>query len=161
MVLLKVAGEVDLATKDELRDMGQSLLTGNRPPKPLYKDLAQSVAGTGSVPVIVMGGPPTGWVWRVTSVTVIGNNDHGSISSPLGFVAMYFGDAANPNLAQVKKVKLVLPGTDEPGNAYVCQAPQQVFFLGDAALNAGDNCTITMCIEEWRARDLMDNSGAP
>lgn len=160
MVLVKVGAELDLATRDELATWGHKIL-GKGEPRPLYKDMAVSVQGTGSIPVLVLGGPPTGRIWKVTSITVIGNNDHGSISSPLGFVAMYFGDAANPNLAQVKKVKLTLPSTDEPGGAYVCQAPQQIFFLGDAALNAPDNCTVTCCIEEWRTNDIMDTSGAP
>jgi hypothetical protein len=160
MVLVKVAGEIDLATRDELRNMRNDIL-GKSDPKPLYKDYAASVQGNGTVPTIILGGPPTGRVWRVLSVTVVGNNDHGTIGSPLGFVAMYFGDPANPNLAQVKKVKMTLPSTDEPGLAYVCQAPQQIFFLGDNTLNAPDNCTITMTVEEWRASDLMDNSGAP
>ena len=161
MVLLKVAGEVDLATRDELREMGSSLLKGGQPPRPLFKDLAVSVSGSGAVPTLILGSPPAGRVWRVTSITVIGNNDHSSIASPLGFVAMYFGDPANPGLAQVKKVKITLPSTDEPGTPYVCMSPYSVFFLGDAALNVGDNCTITATIQEWRASEIMDNSGAP
>lgn len=159
-MLVKVAGEVDLATRDELATWGHKIM-GKGDPKPLYFDLAVSVQGTGSVPSLVLGGPPTGRAWRITSVTVVGNNDHGSIVSPLGFVAMYFGDPANPSLAQVKKVKITLPSTDEPGTPYLCKSPYQVFFLGDGVLNAGDNCTITCTVEEWRLNDIQDNSGAP
>lgn len=160
-MLVRVGAELDLATKDELREMGASLLKGARAPKPLYKDYAASVQGNGSIPTIILGGPPTGRVWKILSITVMGNNDHSTITSPLGFLAMYFGDPANPSLAQCKKVKIALPSTDEPGLAYVCQPPQQVFFLGDNTLNSPDNCTVTMTVEEWRADDILDNSGSP
>lgn len=161
MVMLSVGAEVDLATGDELKELGGKLL-GKREPRPLFKDLAASIAGTGAVPVIVLGRPPVGRVWKITSVTVVGNDDHGSIPSLLGFVAMYFGDAANPNLAQVKIVKIALPSTVYvAGKPFLCHATQEVFFIGDKTLSAPDNVTITASIEEWRSGDVMDNSGSP
>lgn len=161
MVLLKLGAEVDIATGDELSKWGQKIL-GNKDPLPLYKDLAASVSGTGAVPTIVLGRPPVGRIWKVSAVTVVGNNDHSTIPSPMGFVAMYFGDAANPNLAQVKVVKMPLPSTQYMSGPFMlCHASQEVFFIGDAALNTPDNVTITAIIEEWRTSDIMDNSGSP
>jgi hypothetical protein len=161
VVLLKVGAEVDIASGDELNKWGQKIL-GKSDPLPLYKDLAASVTGTGAVPTVVLGRPPVGRVWKVSAVTLVGNNDHSSISSPLGFVAMYFGDSANPNLAQVKVVKIALPSTVfMSGPFMLCHASQEVFFIGDLALNVPDNLTITAIIEEWRTADIMDNSGAP
>lgn len=161
MVLLKLGAEVDIASGDELSRWGEKIL-GNQPPRPLYKDLAASIAGAGVVPVVVLGRPPVGRVWKVTSVTVVGNNDHGAIPSPLGFMAMYFGDPANPNLAQVKLVKITLPSTVFiSGKPFLCHASQEIFFIGDNALNVPDSATITATVEEWRAGDVMDNSGSP
>jgi hypothetical protein len=161
VVLLKVGAEVDIASGDELNKWGQKIL-GNKDPLPLYKDLAVSVSGTGAIPTAVLGRPPVGRVWKVSAVTLVGNNDHGSIPSNLGFVAMYFGDAANPNLGQVKYVKIALPSTVfMAGPFMLCHSSQEVFFVGDNTLATPDSITITACIEEWRTADIMDNSGSP
>lgn len=161
MALLKLGAEVDIATGDELNRWGKKILDKSDP-KPLYLDLANSVAGTGAVPTVQLGRPPVGRIWRVSAVTVVGNDDHSTFLSPLGYVAMYFGDSANPNLAQVKVVKIPVPSTIfMSGPFMVCHSSQQVFFLGNAALNSPDNLTVTAVVEEWRAGDIMDNSGAP
>jgi hypothetical protein len=161
MALVKLGAEVDIATGDELSRWGEKILN-NRPPLPLYKDLAASISGSGAIPTVTIGAPPAGRIWKVTSVTVVGNNDNAPIASPLGFMAMYFGDAANPNLAQVKVVKIALPSTVYmAGKPFVCHASQEVFFVGDKPLNAPDNVTVTVTIEEWRSADVMDNSGGP
>lgn len=163
-MLVKLAGglEIDLATGAELAGHTEALsgLLGKEPPRPLYLPLAASIAGTGTVATISMGAPPAGRMWNVLAVTFMGNNDHGSVASPVGNCAMYFGDPFNVSLGMAQFVKIALPSTVFPaGDALWCPAGQQVFFVTDAAVNAPDSVTIACMVAEWRSVDVVQATG--
>lgn len=164
LIQLAAGAELDIATGAELRDQAKRLasLIDRGPARPNYLPMAATVIGTGGIATIVWGAPPAGRVWNVVSVTLVGPNDHGTITSPAGFVAMYFGDPFNPSLANVQHVKIALPSTVYPASdALWCPAGQQVFFQSDLALNAPETMTVTGMVAEYRTRDTQMTSGAP
>lgn len=161
---LAIGAELDIASGAELAGKTDALakLIERGPARPLYLPLSASATGTGGIVTLNVGAPPVGRMWNVLAVTFIGNNDHGSVSSPVGFCAMYFGDAANPSLAQAQHVKIPLPSTVYPASeALWCPAGQQVFFVTDAAVNAPDNVTVNVVVAEYRARETVATSGRP
>lgn len=166
MALLQLAGgiELDIASGSELRDSTRALskLIDQGPARPIFLPLAASVLGTGSVVTLDCGAPPIGRTWNVLAVTFVGNDDHGSVPSPVGFCAMYFGDPANPSLAQLKQVKIALPSTVYPSSdAHWCAAGEHVFFVTDKAVNSPDQVMVTVSVAEYRARELEQTSGRP
>lgn len=163
MALLQLAGgvELDIATGAELSKHTEALssLIG-KDPKPLFLGLVSSVAGSGGIVTLDVGSPPVGRVWNVVAVTLVGNNDHGSIPSPAGFAAMYFGDPFNPSLANLQHVKIPLPSTVYPSTgALWCPAGQRVFFQSDLAVNAPDSLTVVVQVAEWRTADVAQGTG--
>lgn len=164
LMQLAVGAELDIASGAELAGKTDALakLIDRGPRKPLYLDFAASALGTGGIVTLSIGSPPVGRTWNILSVTFVGNNDHGSISSPAGFAAMYFGDPFNPSLANLKHVKITLPSTVYPASGTLwCPAGQQVFFMTDLAVNAPDQVLVTVSLAEYRVRDLEMDSGRP
>lgn len=162
LMQLSAGAELDIASGAELAGHTDQLakLIGRGAARPLYLDFASSAVGSGGVVTLPIGSPPVGRVWNVLAVTFLGNNDHGSISSPAGFAAMYFGDPFNPSLANVKHAKIVLPSTVYPSSgALWCPAGQQVFFMTDLVVNAPDQVLVTVTVAEYRVRELAQDSG--
>lgn len=164
LMQLAVGAEVDIASGSELAGQTDKLskLIRQGPARPLYLPLSASASGTGGLVTLNVGSPPVGRLWNVVAVTFIGNNDHSAVGSPVGFCAMYFGDAANPGLAQAQHVKIALPSTVYPSTgALWCPAGQQVFFVTDAAVNSPDNVTVNVTVAEYRTREVEQDSGRP
>jgi hypothetical protein len=161
---LTAGAELDIASGAELAGHTDKLakLLGKRDPRPLYLDFAASAIGSGAVVTLSIGSPPVGRTWNILAVTFVGNNDHGSIGSPAGFAAMYFGDPFNPSLGNLKHVKITLPSTVYPSSdALWCPAGQQVFFQTDLAVNSPDQVLVTVSLAEYRVRELEQDSGRP
>lgn len=161
---LALGAELDIASGDELRHSTKRLakLMQDGPARPNYLPMAASAIGGGGLATVVWGAPPAGRVWNVVAVTLVGNDDHSTIGSPAGFVAMYFGDPFNPSLANAQHVKITLPSTVYPSTgALWCPAGQQVFFVTDKALNSPDQISVSGMVAEYRTSGLMMESGAP
>jgi hypothetical protein len=164
VALLQLAGgiELDIASGAELRDASAGLgkLIEKGPAKPLYLPLSASATGVGGVVTLDVGTPPVGRVWSVRAVTFLGNNDHSSVASPVGFCAMYFGDPFNPSLSTCQHCKIVLPSTVYPStDALWCPAGQRVFFVTDLAVNAPDQVLVNVVVAEFRTREVAQESG--
>lgn len=165
MALMRLAGglELDLASGAELQDglSGlESRLMGAQTPRPLFYTFPGQASGTGGLATISIGAPPAGRIWNILSVTIVGNDDHSTIASPAGFMAMYFGDPFNPSLGALAAVKLPLPGTTFfSAQALWCPSGQQVFLVSDKALNAPDQMVAVVSLAEWRSGDIEQLSG--
>lgn len=164
VVKLAVGAELDIASGAELSDglsgLGDRLLGSGKRPRPLFYSFPSSVAGAGGRTTIPVGAPPAGKLWNVLSATVVGNDDHGTIPSPAGFLAMYFGDPYNPTLAALQAVKLALPSTTFfTANALWCPSGNQVFFMTDLALNVPDSVTVVISVAEWSSGALEQLDG--
>lgn len=163
-VKLALGAELDLVSGDELADgldgLESRLLGGGKRARPLYNTFPQSAPGAGGLLTLTIGAPPAGRIWNVLAATVVGNDDHGSVPSPVGYFAMYFGDPANVSLGQLAAVKLALPSTTLfSANALWCPAGQQVFFVSDKAVNTPDSCTVVISVAEWRSGELEQLTG--
>lgn len=165
LMTLGLGAEVDLATGDELKDLGDDLtqkILGSQPALPIVFTRPVSVAGSGAVVTMVVGSPPVGRIWEIGAVTIMGNSPFGSIPSPAGFFALFAGNSDRPGVASVLMTHLGLPSTTFPSAECVyCHSNQELFLQSDAAVNVPDNITAIVSIKEWREADVVARSGRP
>lgn len=165
LMTLGLGAEVDIATGDELSAMGDDLtkkILGNAPALPIVFTRPASAPGTGSAVVLVIGSPPVGRIWEVSSITVMGNSPFGGIVSPAGFFALFAGNSAAPGIASVLATHLALPSTTFPSaETLYCHSSQELFLQTDAAVNAPDSVTAIVGIKEWREADILTRTGRP
>jgi hypothetical protein len=112
---LALGGTIDVATPAELDDAVTGLqghidkkFASQKSGKFIWRDLSASISspfsGGGSIQLpLVPSRPATGKVWSVRRFTLLGNDDHTTVSNITG--ALYAGDPANFNLTQC-----IIPG---------------------------------------------------
>lgn len=165
LMTLGLGAEVDLATGDELKSLGDDLtgkILGTQDPKPIVFSRPASVAGVGAIATLVIGSPPVGRIWEISAITVVGNSPFGPIVSPAGFLALFAGNSAGPSIAQVLCTHLGIPSTTFPSaETLYCHSNQELFLTTDAAVNAPDSVTAIVSIKEWREADVVARSGRP
>lgn len=165
LMTLGLGAEVDIATGDELAAMGDDLtkkILSNGPALPIVFSRPASAPGAGSQVTLLIGTPPMGRIWEVSSITVMGNSPFGGIVSPAGFFALYAGNSAAPSISSVLATHLPLPSTTFPSaETLYCHSSQELFLVTDAAVNAPDNVTAIVGIKEWRESDILARSGKP
>lgn len=165
LMTLGLGAEVDIATGDELAAMGDSItkkILDSGPALPIVFTRPASQAGTGSVVTLLIGSPPVGRIWEVSSVTVMGNSPFGSIPSPAGFFAIYAGNSAAPSIASVLATHMGIPSTTYPSaETLYCHSNQELFLVTDAAVNVPDSVSAIVGIKEWREADVLARSGRP
>lgn len=165
LMTLGLGAEVDIATGDELSAMGDDLtkkILGSSPALPIVFTRPASAPGVGGQITLLIGSPPTGRIWEVSSITVMGNSPFGGIVSPAGFFALYAGNSAAPSIASVLATHLPLPSTTFPSSETLyCHSSQELFLLTDLAVNAPDSVSAIVGIKEWREADILARSGRP
>lgn len=162
LIKLQAGAEIDLATGDELRDVGKSILSAmpGDEPRPIYLSRADTDISNGGIVQIDLGAPPVGSIWQLRYITLFGNDDSTAIG---GIVcALYCGDPANLSLAQLKLTGLAIPSaTFIPDTCIWCHPNENVVVKTSASVTLGQQVGAIIGIEEWRQRDVSRLGGKP
>lgn len=165
VVKLAVGAELDLATGDELKDATDSILGRfDKRAKPIYSTMVDSATGNGvQLYPLDLGSPPTGRMWNLRSITVVGNDPFTPPSAATKF-AVFFGDAPAPgatmSLAQLKIAAQPIPSTYSSGsNALWVRSNESIIVVTNGAFLVTEQLVATAEIQEWRLDDVVMRNG--
>lgn len=165
IVKLAVGAELDLATGDELKDATDTILGRfDKRAKPIYTTMVDSGTGNGVTLIpLDLGSPPTGRMWNLRSITVVGADPFTPPTAANKF-AVYFGDAPGAgntlSLAQLKIANQPVPSTYSSGsNALWVRSNESIIVVTNALLTATESLVATAEIQEWRLDDIIMRNG--
>lgn len=137
-----LGGEIDVATGDELSnglnglrdDMKSSLSKPKRIMRPLSAAVQFAGITSGTSIQVVGGRPAAGRLWVVTRVTVIGADDHSTITNAVA--ALYVGDSSNVGLSQCVRPGQAIPFFDTSNEHAFIVHDREDLFINVTAVTA-------------------------
>lgn len=152
---LQLGAELDIASGKEVEEGFASLAAklGKVPPRPTYLSFSASRLGAG---VIVLGSPPSGRIWNVVTVTLVGNDDTTVVANAR--VAVYVdSQEGNLSLANCR-----IPGLAVPAFTAISKGTLWAHSNGAVMANVSgavattDQVVATISVLEWRESDIED-----
>ncbi len=157
LIHLNAGAEVDIASGDELKS-GLAALEeklGKKPPRPTFLSFTQSRLGAG---VIVVGSPPSGRIWNLVTLSLMGNDDTTVIANARA--ALYVdSQEGNLSLATCRIPGLAVPSfTSISKGTLWAHSEGSVILNVSGAVAATDQVVATISVMEWREGDVEDHA---
>lgn len=132
---------------DKLDDLTKVLK--REPPKPLYFPLYAAITGPGSVK---LGSPPTGRIWNILTLTLLGDvDDHTAVT---GTGALYVDvDYQNLSVSQCKIPNLTIPSFTSISAETLWAHSQGDVAVNFAGVSAGVGVTAVITIAEYDEKE--------
>lgn len=161
---IALGGEIDAVTGDEFSS-GLDALRRELAPSPKAKPIFRPLSNAFTVPVMAdgdqfavnLGTPASGRVWKITRLTVIGNDDHSTVANLSA--SLYIGQGGGPVIGdEVMQGQCVLHGQAIPftstqnEHAWIAHDRDQVTVLL-RAFGAVTSTNIFMSGQAWEYRD--------
>lgn len=157
LIQLNAGAEVDIATGDELKNglAGLEDKLDKRAPRPTYLSFTQQRLGSG---VIVVGSPPSGRIWNIVNVTLVGNDDTTVVANARAAVYVD-SQEGNLSLANCRIPGLIVPAftTISKGTLWA-HSEGAVVVNVTGAVAATDQVVATVSVLEWREADIEDHA---
>lgn len=131
-----------------------------KPTKPFYNSgICQGLIPAGNVDLVLdCGSPNTARIWNVTGITLVGNDDRTALANAKA--ALYFGDPANPGLAQCKVPAMSIPlFTTYSDKVLWCHSTENAFVVVSGTATVGSSVCATVHYTDWPEQAIAGNSG--
>lgn len=153
---IEAGAEIDIATGDELDNMGESIvdrLSGRKEEPRYFSRINQGQSATSAtVPFqLGLGSPTVGHKWDILGLTTAGLDDATVIA---GGVSLYIGDRANMSLLSLKVPATVIPSYRGIGRYRIWANQSEEVFVNVAGVPNSTIVTAIIQIAEWRVEDV-------
>lgn len=126
-------------------------LERNRKRKPYHiKRVDQVNALAGVASVLDLGSPPTGMMWNLLKLTVVGSDDRTVVAGAT--LASYAGDPANPSLAMLLEPSIggsPIPNTAGYSDEVIWVHSEDNLFVMVYGAAAGQQLVAIAIVDEW------------
>lgn len=123
----------------------------NAKKKPYHiRRVTQGVAVAGTPTVLDLGSPPTGMLWNLLKLTVVGSDDRTTVAGAT--LASYIGDPASPSVAMLLEPSIngsPVPNTSQYSDEVIWIHSTDNLFVQVYSAAAAQSLTAVAIIDEW------------
>lgn len=146
-VSLEASFDIGVAIGDKLDSIDKAL--SREHPRPIFLPFVKGRTGPG---VVSMGRPPTGRIWNILSLTLLGSDDHTTVAGTVGFYV-----DTDPD--QLSVIGCVIPNLAIPSVTFISSKTLWAHSTGEVVANflgmpATQEVVARISVAEWREKDM-------